>query len=84
MSLVEVHEITRQANLLREKSGVVCRYEWFRSKSRSQWSFYRHGHYIASTAVRSQVILKMKRYVEFKEHINAAANSTDNTQAVAY
>lgn len=70
MSTSEITLITRQANAMSGNSGVVCRYEWSRAKTRFQWSFYRHGHYLGSTSTSSVVLNKMSRYVACKEVSN--------------
>ena len=76
MSTAEINLLTRQANAMAEKSGVVCRYEWSRRKTRFQWSFYRHGHYLGSTSTSSTVINKMSKYVTCKEASNESRIET--------
>lgn len=78
MSTAEINLLTRQANAMAEKSGVVCRYEWSRVKARFQWSFYRHGFYLGSTSTSSKVLNKMSKYVTCKGSGNAQSTSATN------
>lgn len=66
MTTDEICLLTRQANAIGKDVGVVCKYEWSRRLTRFQWSYYRRGTFIGSTATREKVIPQMEKYVEAK------------------